>query len=264
MDTEATDLDTAAEEVAEPAPEPEEDDSAEEVVEAEASSAPERPRRSLQDSLKHLTPDLAAPVKQLQAEFTRRSQKLAALEKEQAAALERASAAEAKLQKALAALEALGDGEVDVLSEGADAKVAALVGQLRDVKAEAAAAEKARQQEVEAAAAIAKYDAFVVQHPELETDKGLRSEIRKLLQANAALDFETAFWAAKGRRPAAEFPPPKPADPKKAARRKAEQEAASVVAAARPGRPPPKPTRQDLRKMSNEEILALARQQAGS
>lgn len=247
-----TDLDTPA---AEPA--------AEEAPTPPASVQPERPKRSLQDALAHLTPDLSAPVKSLEKEFTRRSQKLSALEKEHAAAIERANAAEARLARYQASLTELGEGELDPLADGVEEKLKKSVGEMRALAAEAKAAEEKRQAEAKAEAALGQYRAFAEAHPDIEEDKVLQAEVVRLLKANTALDFETAYWAAKGRRPklaAPQKPAPPAPDPKASARKAAAQKAASTVAPARPALPVRPPARQELKNMTNADILALGAQ----
>ena len=41
---------------------------------------------------------------------------------------------------------------------------------------------------------------FLQQHPDFESDTGLRSEVQHLLEENDSLDLETAYWAARGKR----------------------------------------------------------------
>lgn len=232
-----------------------------------ASDKPERPKRSLQDALAHLTPDLSAPVKSLEKEFTRRSQKLSALEKAHDEAIKRANAAEARLARYQASLTELGDGELDPLADGVEERLKKSVGEMRALAAEAKAAEEKRQAEARAEAALGQYRAFAEQHPDIEEDKVLQAEVVRLLKANTSLDFETAYWAAKGRRPklaAPQKPTPPAPDPKARARKAAAQKAASTVAPARPAPPPLRPKREDLRKMTNTEIIELARQMDAS
>jgi hypothetical protein len=247
-----------------PTPEPSAEPSAEDTAPPapEAGTPPERPKRSLQDALKHLTPDLSAPVKALEAEFTRRSQKLSALEKDHAAAIERAAAAESRLARYQASLTELGDGEIDPLADGAEDRIKKSVTEMRALAAEQKAAEEKRQQEAKAEAALGQYRAFADAYPDIESDKDLQAEVVRLLQGNAALDFETAYWAAKGRRSrlAPQAAPPPAPDPKVAARRAAAQRASTAVAPARPSPPPAQPSRQDLRKMTNAQIIELGRQ----
>ena len=57
------------------------------------------------------------------------------------------------------------------------------------------------QQEYETMAAEDSYNNFLQAHPDFKEDQALRSEVQHLLEGNEALDLETAYWAARGRRP---------------------------------------------------------------
>ena len=112
------------------------------------------------------------------------------------------------------------------------------------------------QAEYEQQVAQDSYKTFLAEHPDFETDTGLRSEVQHLLESNDSLDLETAYWAARGKRAkqvAAQ------ASQERAAKRAAAKEAAlkgtgSPRRAGTQGRP----SRGDLKRASAADILAMA------
>jgi len=84
------------------------------------------------------------------------------------------------------------------------------------------------------------YRAFLAEHPDFKTDQGLRDEVQGMLEANANLDLETAYWAAQGRRS-----------------RQKKQEENQSRAARRPSGLK-QPSKKDLKGMSAADIYALA------
>jgi septal ring factor EnvC (AmiA/AmiB activator) len=100
------------------------------------------------------------------------------------------------------------------------------------------------------------YNSFLAEHSDLKTDTGLRSEVQHLLETNASLDLETAYWAAKGKQ--ARQAAAKAAETDKA-RRAAEREAAQRgTGLPRKGAAASPPAKGEVRSMSAADIYALA------
>lgn len=113
------------------------------------------------------------------------------------------------------------------------------------------------QQEYQTIQAEDSYKAFLAANPDFKTDVGLRSEVQHLLEGNPALDLETAYAAAKGKQLMAEA---KAAKAQRAADRKARKEAAlTATAPARRSTNRGLPGRSNMRKMSNADILEMAK-----
>ena len=111
------------------------------------------------------------------------------------------------------------------------------------------------QQEYEVQQAEQAYNSFLAEHPEFETDQGLRSDVQAMLEENTSLDLETAYWAVMGRRKQAQAAE---AQTQKRAKRAARREAAKATGIGRKGLSM-QPSRADVRKMSNADLLALAK-----
>ena len=101
------------------------------------------------------------------------------------------------------------------------------------------------------------YKLFVKEHPEFETDKGLRSEVQHLLEGNEALDLETAYWAAKGKQARITAAKAK-GRPVKQLVGQPRRQPSQGTGTARRGVTRGKPTRGDLRTASAADILAMA------
>ena len=89
------------------------------------------------------------------------------------------------------------------------------------------------QAEYEQMAAQDNYKSFLQNHPDFESDTGLRSEVQHLLEVNSSLDLETAYWAAKGKQA-------KSAAAQASETRAAKRRAAKEAAAKNPRKDPPK------------------------
>jgi hypothetical protein len=201
---------------------------------------------SWNDALKRVPPDIAKLMRNMQGDYTRKTQELADQRKE----LLREREALLKGRDAIEAPEEV--PEYDPFDEGTiNARIE------REVARRLQEVLEPMQREYEQMAAEDSYQAFLVEHPEFKTDTDLRNEVQLLLEGNTNLDLETAYWAAKGRQAKHQAAENKRAE---AAKRKAAKEAAlkgtgSARRAPGTGRPP----NGDLRRMSNADLLALAK-----
>ena len=219
---------------------------------AEAPEGTEAPAKrpswsSALEAVKALDPGAADLMKGMHADYTRKTQELAALRRE----LQAERAALLSVRKDL-------PEEMPNYDPWDEASVMARV--------ERAAQERinqmteAVQREYEARQAEASYQGFLEEHPEFQTDEGLRGEVQAMLEANTALDLETAYWAAKGRR--AKVEAAEAAD-KRRAERAAKRQAAQAVGVPRRGTTAPKASRQDLKSMSAADLYRMAQQMHG-
>jgi len=201
---------------------------------------------SWNDALKRVPPDIAKLMRNMQGDYTRKTQELADQRKE----LLREREALLKGREAIQAPDEV--PEYDPFDEGTiNARIE------REVARRLQEVLEPMQREYEQMAAEDSYQAFLVEHPEFKTDTDLRNEVQLLLEGNSSLDLETAYWAAKGRQAKHQAAENKRAE---AAKRKAAKEAAlkgtgSARRAPGTGRPP----NGDLRRMSNADLLALAK-----
>ena len=225
---------TAAEEV----------DSAAEAAPEAAPESGEKSEEKLswEEATKRVPPNVAKLMRKMQADYTRKTQEVAAQRKE--LSLERESLLKVKF-------EAPEDvGEYDPFNEGSitkriEAEVAKRMKQLLEPM----------QQEAELLKAENDYNSFLVENPDFKTDQDLRAEVQNLLEKNPALDLTTAYWAAKGKQGKFKAPAKTEADSR---RSQATKEAAAVVAPSRKAPPPAKPDRKTLSGMTNADLLALA------
>jgi predicted ATP-grasp superfamily ATP-dependent carboligase len=181
-------------------------------------------------------------MKGMQADYTKKTQELAAQRKE----LQRERESLSKVK-----FEVPEVGDYDPFDESSVQK-----------RIEAEVAKKLQlllepmQQEAELLRAESDYQAFLTENPDFKTDKALRSEVQALLESNPQLDLETAYLAVQGKRARSGKGAP---DPKAAARKAAAKEAAAVVAPPRRGAPQAKPDAKSIRSMSTADILELAK-----
>ncbi len=240
---------TAAPEIAEAAPdtsEPVGDASVEEApgeVEFEADGNTES--LSWNDAMRRVPKDIRALMKQMQGDYTRKTQELSESRKE--FLREREALMRGKQQ--LKEPEAL--PEYDPFNEETiKARIEAEVTRrLSEVLAP-------MEQEYQTMAAEDSYRAFVSDHPDFETDQGLRDEVQTALEANSALDLETAYWAVQGRRSRQKA---QQESQSRAARRRAQKEAAMKgTKAPRRVSGVVAPAKKDLKSMSAADIYRLA------
>jgi hypothetical protein len=214
-----------------------------------ADAPPKRPSwSSALESVKELDPGAADLMKGMHADYTKKTQELAALRKE----LQAERAALLSVRKDL-------PEDMPQYDPWDEASVMARV--------ERAAQERinqmteAVQREYEARQAEQSYQGFVEEHPEFQTDEGLRGEVQSLLEANEALDLETAYWAAKGRRGKVEAAAQAE---KRRAKRSADRQAAQAVGVPRRGATAPAASRADIKRMSATDLYRLAQQMHGN
>ena len=219
---------------------------------AAAEQPATKPSLSWREAIESATPEQAALLKQMQADYTRKTTDLA----QQRKALEAQAAALAAAKRAPPPAEATAalPDEVDVF-DPASLNVY-IEKRIADALAQREAPLLAKQREAEVLNA---YQQFVAANPDVEADPVIAAEVDALLDANENLSLEHAYLIAKGKHggratPAPAAPAPNPA-------RESRREAASQVA--RPGGTAPdtrlaSPTGSDLRGMSSSDIYALA------
>jgi hypothetical protein len=200
---------------------------------------------SWDDAIRQVPPDIASLMKNMRADYTRKTQELA--EQRRDFVREREA-----LMKGADTLKEVEVPDYDPFNEQSiNARIEAEVTRrLREVL-------EPMQAEYETMAAEDSYKSFLSAHPDFKEDKALRSEVQHMLEANESLDLETAYWAAKGKQAKAEREKERT---RKAADRRARKEAAMK------GTAPPrrasvggKPSRANMRKMTNADLLALAK-----
>ncbi len=216
-----------------------------EIEEASEEEAPKTRSLSWDDAVKQVPPDIAKLMRELRADYTRKTQTLA----EQRRDFIREREALMKGREALK-----GPDELPEFDPYNEESIRARIEQ--EVTTRLRDALEPMQREYEAMAAEEDYQKFLTAHADFKTDTDLRSEVQHLLEQNDALDLETAYWAAKGKQS------------KYKAQQEQKQRSASRAArkeAALRGTAPPrragassKPSRSDIKSMSNADILALA------
>jgi hypothetical protein len=214
-----------------------------------AEAPPKRPSwSSALESVKELDPGAADLMKGMHADYTKKTQELAALRKE--------------LQAERAALLSVRQDLPEDMPQYDPWDEASVMARV-----ERAAQERinqmteAVQREYEARQAEQSYQGFVEEHPEFQTDEGLRGEVQSLLEANESLDLETAYWAAKGRRGKVEAAAQAE---KRRAKRSADRQAAQAVGVPRRGATAPAASRADIKRMSATDLYRLAQQMHGN
>ena len=223
-----------------------------EVVEYETTdkNGNKRTRKlSWEDAIKRADPEIAALMRGMQRDYTKKRQADADKHREWMREREVLSRAADRLAELEAKREQM---EWDPFNPDAvNNIIESMVAQrLQDVL-------EPMQQEYQTIQAEDSYKAFLSANPDFETDIGLRSEVQHLLEGNPALDLETAYAAAKGKQLMAEA---KSAKAQRAADRKARKEAAlTATAPARRQTNRNLPGRANMRRMSNADILEMAK-----
>jgi len=218
-----------------------------EDVEIEDTAPDGKPRRrnlSWDDAIGQVPPDIASLMKNMRADYTRKTQELADQRRDFVRERE-------ALMKGADTLKDVEVPEYDPFNEqSVNARIEAEVNRrLREVL-------EPMQQEYEVMAAEDSYNNFLSAHPDFEDDQALRSEVQYLLEGNEALDLETAYWAAKGK--AAKMQRERAATRKKAERSARKEAAMKGTAAPRRASVGGKP-RGSLRRMSNADLLEMAK-----
>lgn len=216
-------------------------------VEVEVSDGEGKRTRNLSwnDALKQVPPDIRMLMKNMQKDYTKKTQELSEQRKE--FIRERESLMRGK--EALKVPETL--PEYDPFNEATiNARIEAEVNKRLNAVLEP------MKREYEIMTAEEGYQSFLTQHPEFKSDKELRSEVQKLLEANTSLDLETAYYAAKGKQSKAQAA--KDSEAAKA-RRAADREAATRgTGLPRKGGTVSAPAPGATKTMSNADILAMA------
>lgn len=216
-------------------------------VEVEVSDGEGKRTRNLSwnDALKQVPPDIRVLMKNMQKDYTKKTQELSEQRKE----FLREREALMKGQAQLKVPESL--PEYDPFNESTiNARIEAEVNKRLNAVLEP------MKREYEVMAAEDSYQSFLSKNPEFKSDKELRSEVQKLLEANTSLDLETAFWAVKGRQSKTQAL--KELEAAKA-RRAADREAATRgTALPRKGGTVAAPAPGSTKTMSNADILAMA------
>ena len=240
---------TAGEEVAVPdVPQAEEGIEAADVEIEEAGEDGAEPKRrglSWEQAIKSVPPDIAKLMRNMQADYTRKTQELS--EQRKAFMAEREALMKGKQSLTL-------EGDLPDYDPFDEATIQARIE--REVNKRLQMVLEPMQAEYEQQVAQDNYKTFLAEHPDFETDTGLRSEVQHLLESNDSLDLETAYWAARGKRAKQEAAQ---ASQERAAKRAAAKEAAlkgtgSPRRAGTQGRP----SRGDLKRASAADILAMA------
>ena len=204
-------------------------------------------RRALSwnDALKRVPPDIAKLMKQMQGDYTRKTQELSNQRRD----FKRESGALLQGRKSLKAPEEI--PEYDPFNETTvQARIEAeVIRRLNEVM-------EPMEREYLTMQAEDAYQGFLTEHPEFEKDTEMRSSVQELLEQNDHLDLETAFYAVKGRRT-------KQAAVQEThgrrARRAAERQAALTgTATARRAPPVSRPAKRDLKGMSAGDLYRLA------
>lgn len=240
---------TAGEEVAVPdVPQAEEGIEAADVEIEEAGEDGAEPKRrglSWEQAIKSVPPDIAKLMRNMQADYTRKTQELS--EQRKSFIAEREALMKGKQSLTL-------EGDLPDYDPFDEATIQARIE--REVNKRLQMVLEPMQAEYEQQVAQDSYKTFLAEHPDFETDTGLRSEVQHLLESNESLDLETAYWAARGKRAKQEAAQ---ASQERAAKRAAAKEAAlkgtgSPRRAGTQGRP----SRGDLKRASAADILAMA------
>lgn len=192
-----------------------------------------------------IDPRAAKLMRQMQGDYTRKTQEAAAMRKE-------AQAERAALLKGKRELEQL-RSELPEYDPWNEDSIKARIE--HEVQVRLNALLEPMQQEYEVQQAEQAYNTFLAEHPDFETDQALRSDVQAMLESNTSLDLETAYWAVMGRRKQAAAAEAQEAQ---RAKRAARREAAKATGIGRKGLAS-QPSRGEMRKMSNADLLALAK-----
>ena len=217
-----------------------------EIEEAgEDGAEPKRRGLSWEQAIKSVPPDIAKLMRNMQADYTRKTQELS--EQRKSFMAEREALMKGKQSLTL-------EGDLPDYDPFDEATIQARIE--REVNKRLQMVLEPMQAEYEQQVAQDSYKTFLSEHPDFETDTGLRSEVQHLLESNDSLDLETAYWAARGKRAKQEAAQ---ASQERAAKRAAAKEAAlkgtgSPRRAGTQGRP----SRGDLKRASAADILAMA------
>jgi hypothetical protein len=188
-------------------------------AEVQAEAHAEESRKSglsWEQAMAEAPPHIQTLMKSMRADYTRKTQELAA-ERKALTAEKEAIIKSGTLDK-LRAKAAEATGEFNPFD---DASVATRIEQ--EVARRLAEALAPLEQEHKQAQAKQEYHAFLDKNPDLKTDPEVRKEVFDALKKNPALDLESAYYAVKGRKATS-------MEAQREARKAAEREAARAAA----------------------------------
>lgn len=139
-------------------------------------------------------------MQQLRADYTRKTQELAQQRKELAQQREQLEALQSNLQdnaafKAIQEAAQADAGEFDPFdNESFQRYINKMVAEKLQAVLQPMAEQQMRHQ------AQTKIQSFMSQHPDLQTDDSLRTEVRQTLESNESLSLQDAYWIVRGRR----------------------------------------------------------------
>ena len=139
-------------------------------------------------------------MQQLRADYTRKTQELAAERKEMAEQAQHLQAMKMSLEdnaayKAIQEAAKQDAGEFDPYdTESFQRYVNKIVAERLESVLQPMAEQQMK------ASAKAKIDTFMSQHPDLSSDEGLKTDVRQALLENESLSLQDAYWIVKGRR----------------------------------------------------------------
>tara|TARA_R100000664_G_scaffold9048_1_gene15049 strand:+ start:6813 stop:7667 length:855 start_codon:yes stop_codon:yes gene_type:complete len=139
-------------------------------------------------------------MRQLRADYTRKTQELANQRKELDQQRQELQALQANLQdnaafKAIKEAAEADAGEFDPFDNDSFQRyVNKMVAEKLQAVLQPMAEQQMRHQ------AQTKIQSFMTQHPELKTDDALRTEVRQTLESNEGLSLQDAYWIVRGRR----------------------------------------------------------------
>ncbi len=230
-----------------PTPQVAPDDAADDVeVEDTAEDGSKRTRSlSWNEAIKQVPPDIARLMKNMQGDYTRKTQELSEQRRDFKREREALMAGSKNLQeREVPEYDPFNEESIKARIENE------VTRRLREVL-------EPMEQEYKVMQAEDNYKSFLTEHPDFKDDQTLRSEVQHLLESNSSLDLETAYWAAKGKQSKTQKAQERDA---RKAKRAAQKDAAKAIAPARRGKVGATPPRGSRRSMTNADILALAQQ----
>lgn len=216
-----------------------------EVEDTAEDGSPRKRSLSWNDAIKQVPPDIARLMKQMQGDYTRKTQELSEQRKDFKREREALMAGSKNLtEREVPEYDPFNEDSIKARIENE------VTRRLREVL-------EPMEQEYKVMQAEDNYKSFLSEHPDFKDDQSLRAEVQHLLESNNSLDLETAYWAAKGKQTKAQKAVERE---QRAAKRQAQKDAAKAISPARRGKVGATPPRGARRSMSNADILALAQQ----
>lgn len=216
-----------------------------EVEDTGEDGSPRKRSLSWNDAIKQVPPDIAKLMKQMQGDYTRKTQELSEQRKDFKREREALMIGSKNLQeREVPEYDPFNEDSIKARIENE------VTRRLREVL-------EPMEQEYKVMQAEDNYKSFLSEHPDFREDQALRSEVQHLLEGNTGLDLETAYWAAKGKQTKAQKAQDRES---RKAKRAAQKDAAKAIAPARRGKVGATAPRSARRSMSNADILALAKE----